>query len=192
MFFSSKQHDAGFTLIDMVVVVALIGIISAISIPTMVNSMNAMRLGQSAREVEREIQMARQRAVSKVRPIRIRFNCPAVGQYRITELIGSTSAPAAADNSTNRCDPVAYPPAGDNNMFTRPNFDGPVKYLDREVSFGATQTIEFWPDGTAHYNAGTGNPWAMIPATGIDLTVTRAGKTSRITVNGLGKITLAQ
>jgi prepilin-type N-terminal cleavage/methylation domain-containing protein len=190
MFSHSRRHDAGFSLIDMLVVVTLIGIISAIAIPTLINSINAMRLGQSAREIEREMQAAKQRAVAKSRPIRIRFNCPVVGQYRIVELIGSPSAPATADNATNRCDPVAYPFPPDNNPLTRPNHDGPVKRLDNEVTFTAQQTIEFWSDGTAHYNNGTGDPWALIPTTGIAVTVSRAGKTSRITVNGLGKIQL--
>lgn len=190
--FSSKTCDRGFSLIDTLVVVSLIGILSAIAVPTMISSVGRMKLGQSAREVEREMQKAKQRAVSSVRPIRIRFNCPAAGRYRTVELIGSPSAPAAADTATNRCDPAAYPYPGDNNPVTRPNHDGPVRFLDREVSFGAIQTIEFWPDGTAHYNNGTGNPWALIPPDGIPITVTRSGKTSTITVNGLGKIQLQQ
>jgi Tfp pilus assembly protein FimT len=190
MFSLLKRNELGFSLVDMIVVVALIGIVSAIAVPTMVGSLNAMRLGQSARELEREMQIAKQRAVSHGRPIRIRFNCPAAGQYRLVELIGSTSAPAAADAATNRCNPTTYPFPADNNPFTRPNHDGPVRYLDREVSFGAVQTIEFWPDGTAHFDNGTGNPWGMIPAAGIAVTVTRGTKTSTITVNGLGKILL--
>jgi prepilin-type N-terminal cleavage/methylation domain-containing protein len=190
MFSSRKVHDAGFTLVDMMVVVALIGIISAIAIPSMVSSVNRMKLGQSAREVERELQTAKQRAVSSVRPIRIRFNCPAARQSRIVELIGTPSAPAAADSASNRCNTTAYPQMPDNNPFTRPNYDGPVRRIDSEVSFGAVQTIEFWPDGTAHYDNGTGNPWGLIPAAGITLTLTRGTQTSRITVNGLGKIQL--
>ena len=190
MFSRSQPRDAGFSLIDMLVVVTLIGIISAIAIPTLINSINAMRLGQSARDVERDMQLAKQRAVAKVRPIRIRFNCPVAGQYRIVELIGSPSAPAAADTAGNRCDPTAYPFPPDANPLTLPNYDGPVRRLDNEVTFTAVQTIEFWPDGTAHYDNGTGNPWALIPPTGIAVSVSRAGKTSRITVNGLGKILL--
>jgi prepilin-type N-terminal cleavage/methylation domain-containing protein len=190
MFPLSKRRDAGFSLIDMLVVVTLIGIISAIAIPTLINSINGMRLGQAAREVERELQLAKQRAVAKSRPIRIRFNCPAAGQYRIVEVIGSPSVPTAADGAANRCDPTAYPFPPDSNPLTRPNHDGPVKRLDEQVSFTAAQTIEFWPDGTAHYDNGTGNPWALIPTAGIAVTVSRAGKTSRMTVNGLGKILL--
>ena len=85
----STRSQWGFTFIDMVVVIAVVGIVSAIGLPTMMGAIDRMRLGQSAREVERELQMAKSRAVAKGRPIRVRFNCPTAGEYRIVELIGS-------------------------------------------------------------------------------------------------------
>jgi prepilin-type N-terminal cleavage/methylation domain-containing protein len=188
--FMQGRHDAGFSLIDMLVVVTLIGIVSGIAVPTLINSINAMRLGQSARDVERELQTAKQRAVGKGRPMRVRFNCPAPSEYRMVELIGSPSAPAAGDDAADRCNATVYPFPADNNPITRPNLDGPVKRIDQQVAFVATQTIEFWPDGTAHHNTGVGNPWPMIPTAGISITLTRLGRTSTITVNGLGKIQL--
>jgi Tfp pilus assembly protein FimT len=189
----SKGHwsaAAGFSLIDTLVVVALIGIISAMAIPTMTGTIERMRLGQYAREVERELQTAKSRAVGKGRPIRVRFNCPAAGQYRIVELIGTPASPAAADSATNRCSETLYPFPPDNNPITRPNLDGPVRRLESSLSFAAAQTIEFWPDGTAHYDAGGVNPWPMIPVAGINISLTRQGSTSTISVNGLGKVQL--
>lgn len=186
------SSQRGFTLIDMVVVIAVVGILSAIGIPTMMGGIDRMRLGQSARDVERELQMAKSRAVAKGRPIRVRFNCPVAGQYRIVELIGSPTTPAAADTAANRCSDTTYPyPAGDANPTTRPNLDGPIRRLDSAVSFSAVQTVEFWPDGTAHHNpAGSTNPWPLIPVAGITISLARQGTTSAITINGLGKIQL--
>lgn len=191
MKFSSGFREGGFSLVDMMVVVALIGVISAVSIPTMLNSIEAIRLGQSAREVERELQTAKQRAVGRGRPMRVRFNCPAAGEYRAVELLGVPSAPLAADTATTRCSATTYPyPAPDNNPMTRPNFDGPLRRLDTSVSFTNVQTLEFWPDGTVHYNPAGANPWPMLPAAGVTLTMTRNSKTSTITVNGFGRIRL--
>lgn len=187
-----RQSQRGFSLIDMVVVVSLIGIISAMTVPSMMASLDAMRLGQAARGVERELQVAKARAVGKGRAVRVRFNCPASGQYRITELLGTVSVPTAADAAANRCDPVVYPfPASDNNPLTLPNHDGPVQRLDTSVAFDLPQTIEFWPDGTAHYPAGgAASPWPMIPVAGVQVRLVRKGVTAAITVNGLGKIQL--
>jgi prepilin-type N-terminal cleavage/methylation domain-containing protein len=188
---SSWQAQRGFTLIDMLVVVALVGIILAMAVPGITGSLDRMRLGQTAREVERELQGAKSRAVSKGRTIRVRFNCPGPGEYRAVEILGSPKAPVAADNAGNRCDPVAYPfPAADNDPITRPNLDGPVRRLDSAVQFGLMPRVEFRPDGTARYDTGTGGEWPMIPTSGISIRLDRGPKSSTILVNGLGKITL--
>lgn len=185
--------EAGFSIVDLVVVVAIIAVVSGISIPLMLGTIDRMRLGQSAREVERELQQAKQRAVGKGSVLRVHFNCPTAGEFRSVELLGTTSAPLAADAaSATRCRTNgAYPfPAPDKNPLTRPNLDGPPRFLDRTVTFGAVQTIEFWPDGTAHYYDAGANPWSMIPTAGISLTMVKSGKTAGITVNGLGKVQL--
>ena len=189
------RHERGFSLIDILVVVVVLGIMMAVTVPTMLASLDRLRLGQAAREVERELHMAKSRAVSKGRPMRIRFNCPAARTYRITEIIGTVSVPVAADNAANRCDPAQYPfPPADNEPLTLPNLDGPVRYLPEDVSFDTVQTVEFWPDGTAHIASGAAVPWPLISTAGIDLTLGRDDNndTATITVNGLGKIRLTQ
>jgi prepilin-type N-terminal cleavage/methylation domain-containing protein len=190
-----RQHrfreNSGFTLIDVLAVVALIGIIAAIGVPTMVASMGSLRLGQAARDVEREIQTAKSRAVSKGQPMRVHFDCPAAGQYRITELIGTAAAPVAADAAADRCSLADYPyPAGDADPLTRPNLDGPLRELDPQVAFTVSQTIEFRPDGTAYLDPGGGAPFTLIPVNGINIRVARNGVTRTVTVNGLGKVQL--
>jgi type II secretory pathway pseudopilin PulG len=189
---AARISEAGFSIVDLVVVVAIIAVISGITIPLMLGAIDRMRLGQSVREVERELQQAKQRAVGKGSVLRVHFNCPTAGEFRSVELIGTTSAPLGADTaSATRCGITGYPfPAPDNNPLTRPNLDGPPRFLDRSVTFGAVQSIEFWSDGTAHYNNAGANPWPMIPTAGIALTMVRSGKTASITVNGLGKVQL--
>jgi Tfp pilus assembly protein FimT len=171
---------------------ALIVIVAAIAIPLMTNAADSVKLGEASREVERELQTARLTAVSANQPMRLRFDCPSTGQYRIVELVGTPSIPAAVDNAAGRCDPNTYPYPSDTdkNPLTRPNNDGMVRTLDSTVSFSNVTTIEFWPDGTAHTNTGGTNPWPAISSAGTTLTMVKGSKTKTILVNGVGKIQL--
>ena len=60
-------------------------------------------------EVERELQQARMLAVQTNQPMRMQFNCPSPGQYRVVELIGTSSVPAAGDGAADRCALTSYP-----------------------------------------------------------------------------------
>src|SRR4029450_6210922 len=155
----------GFSLIEMVLVVAIIAVVSAIAVPQILTSSRQMRLSGAARLVERELQTARMKAVKSNRPIRVRFNCPSARQYRSVELLGSPQSPAAnhADSSpATPCTPPTYPyPDNAPDFFAIPNNDGPLQRLPLEVSFGTVQTIEFWPNGSAHVQGGT-NPLTAI------------------------------
>lgn len=188
-----RADSRGFTVIDMIATMALIATLAAIATPQMVDGVDNMRLGMTVRDVERELQFARLKSVSVNRPMRVRFNCPVAGQFRVVELIGTPRLPTAADGAANRCDETIYPyrpTGGDASRLTRPNNDGVLRRLQQQATFTAAPTLEFWPDGTVHADAGTGNPWPVLTAAGATVTVTRKGKSRSITVNALGKVKL--
>ena len=187
------QPRAGFSLIDMMVAISVMSILVAAAVPQLVNVAESVKLGQAQRDINQELNQARLRAVSANRPIRIRFNCPAVGQYRITELIGSPSVPTADDTANDRCSQTKWSyPANDNDPATRPNHDGPIRYLPKGVTFGTAPTLEFWPNGTVHKQAAGENPWSGVGVTGTAVTVVKGTTVKTVTVNGLGKIQLVQ
>lgn len=190
---SRTQSGAGFTLIDILVAISVMAIVMAGAVPTLMNIADSMKHGQGQRDVYQEMQSARLIAVSANRPIRIRFNCPAAGQYRVVELIGSPTVPDANDSAPDRCSETKWRyPANDNNPVSRPNHDGPLKTLPNKVTFGAASTLEFWPDGTVHKQAVAENPWAQVPVAGTAITVVKGTDVKTIKVNGLGKIEFVQ
>ena len=72
---------------------------------------------------------------------------------------------------------------------TRPNNDGPVRRTQSGTTFTASQTLEFWPDGTVHTPCqALCTPGAATQIGIATITLSRKGKTKNITVNGLGKI----
>ncbi|MBI1872554.1 MAG: prepilin-type N-terminal cleavage/methylation domain-containing protein [Acidobacteria bacterium] len=185
------HHQAGFSLIEMLAVSTLSVIVVGMSFPMLQNTSGILHVRGAARIVQSELQAARHKAVATQRPIRVRFECPAPGQFRAVELIGSVGVPDSADSATNRCSEASYPyPPADQNSLTRPNHDAPLRRLPADVQFLASRTIEFWPDGTAHLDGGAGNPWPMIGATEIAITVGNSLSTNTISINGLGRIRL--
>lgn len=182
------QNSCGFSLIDTIATLAVFAVVAAIAVPSISNSFENQRLGVETRSLERELQTARLTAVSTNRPIRVRFNCPAAGQYRRVELIGTVNTPDAkdAETYTARC-AMPYPADTDRKPLTRPNNDGPTMQLYQTVSFSATQTLEFWPNGSVHV-AATTNPWPLVGATGVSITLAKGSNSKTIQVNALGKI----
>lgn len=183
----------GFSIVDVLATLAIIGTVSAMAAPQISGALDSMRLGMSLRDVEREMQFARLKAVSVNRPMRLRFDCPVAGSIRVVEVIGTSAVPDVNDGDavTNRCSEAIYPysPTGaDQSRLTRPNNDGAVRTVYTGSTFTAKKTLEFWADGSVHADAGTGNPWPNIGSVGTTITLSRKSKTKNITVNGLGKI----
>jgi len=176
-FFSS----AGFSLVDLMMSVAVMSTVFAIAVPAAKDAVDGLRLGMATRDVERELQTARMRAVSGNRSMRVRLNCPAIGQYRMIEVTGV----AGTDTAANRCDETVYPYPGpkDTNQAT-PAHDGPAKLLHFTVSLSGTE-VQFNPNGTAQQVI-SGIPQAI--ASAATLTITKGADSQTVTVNGLGKI----
>ena len=187
----------GFSIVDMLATMAVIVTVAAIAAPQAVNMVDSMRLGMAERDVERELQFARLKAVTTSRPMRVRFDCPSAGKLRVVELIGTPAVPDGNDADTylNRCSETTYPysPTGaDQSRLTRPNNDGPIRLLQPQTTFSAKKTLEFWSDGSVHADTGVGNPWPSVGSAGVTISLTRKGKTKNIKVNGLGKILMAR
>jgi prepilin-type N-terminal cleavage/methylation domain-containing protein len=174
------QH--GFSVVELMLTVAIAATILTIAVPVMTDVSDGSKLNGAAREIEREFQSARLKSVTTNRLLRVRLNCPGTGMYRTVEYVASP----AVDVAGNRCSESAYPFPADNDVMTRPNFDGPV----RQLPLGATVTsniLEFHPDGTAFTIVSN----TVTPITApVTITVTRKGKSKAITVNGAGKIQL--
>jgi prepilin-type N-terminal cleavage/methylation domain-containing protein len=184
----------GFNVTELLVTCAVIGVAAAIATPGLITGLDNMRLGMSVRDVDRELQYARLKAVAAAQPMRVRFNCPAAGQVRAVEVIGTAANPDPKDldGALDRCDETKYPyrPSGnDASRLTRPNNDGPVRTTQPGTTFTASQTLEFWPDGTVHVPCqALCTPGAATQIGTVTLTLSRKGRTKNITVNGLGKI----
>jgi hypothetical protein len=193
------RHE-GFSMMDLLVVAAFIGIVGGVSVPLLGRTIERMRLGMAARDVKSELQTARLKAVSSNTYMRVRFDCPSAGQFRVIERIGNPNVADAGDDlnsaAATRCSPTAYPVeigAGGNRL-VRPNNDEPLRTLQPGVSFSTTtgltasanKVVEFWPDGSAHVPGGP--PWPRVGTAGVQLVLTRDSQTRTLTVTSLGNI----
>ncbi|MEO5897945.1 MAG: GspH/FimT family pseudopilin [Vicinamibacterales bacterium] len=175
----TRTDQRGFSLTELMLVVAAAGTIMAIALPVMTNLTASTKLNEAARLIEREYQDARLRAVASNRLLRVRTNCPAAGYVRTVEVLNT-----AVDTAADRCLHSAYPFPADADLMTRPNYDGPV----RTIPNGATATsavIEFSPDGSAQLVVGA----VATPIAGSQtITITRQGLSRTVTINAAGKV----
>lgn len=179
---SRHGSERGFSLIELLMVIAVAGTLMVVAVPVMNDLSESSKLNTAARELEREYQSARLRAVSVNRALRVRLNCPTTGYFR-TVAVG-----AGNETSPSRCVLANYPyPAVTTNPLDPTTHDGALRLLAHQATVTGG-TLEFRPDGTVFKVDGTGALQPIATATPEQITVTRNGKSRVVKINGVGRI----
>ena len=164
------SHDDGFTLVEMLVTLAVFGVLIATGIPVVGGAMQRFTLNSSARAVGADIRSTRYAAIAKNRTMAIRFNCPAAGQYRMVEITGNAAIDAAAD----RCSLATYP-YPDTTPGVAPDADGPLLQLPQALLFGIVSDVQF-------------NATGRLPGPTVRIEVTNGTLVRAITVPPNGRV----
>ena len=122
-----KIRDPGFTLIEMMIVIAIAAIMSAVAIPVFMSMLPGMRLSGAARQVMTDLMAARMDAVKQNNQFRVFFNSPGANQYQILDDNDNDGAADAGEAITTR------------NI--QDNYS--------DVTFNSTNNPIFTPKGTA-------------------------------------------
>lgn len=138
----------GFTLIEVIVVVALIAILSAIAAPQLLQVMPGMKVNSAIRQVTSEMLLLKTRAISENRKYRIIFGSPDNSHYKIQQDWNRN------DSYTDLCDTVvktAALPAGIlfGTNASKNTSGGTLTCAEDGICFGTDNGASFKPAGTA-------------------------------------------
>jgi prepilin-type N-terminal cleavage/methylation domain-containing protein len=164
-------ESRGFSLVELLITVALIGIMGAMTVPVLSGARRKAVLYSAQRDIAAQIRTARYSAVTGNKVMRVRFNCPSAGRYRVIEVTGNPTI----DNDAARCS-YPWPDFDSTNL---PNSDGPVVLLPDGISFSATQDVSISTRGTITPLSGSA------PAT---IRVTDGSTTSQVTAATSGRV----
>jgi prepilin-type N-terminal cleavage/methylation domain-containing protein len=170
----TRQSARGFTLAELLIVLAVGVVLVGAAVPAINGARQRLDLDSAAHDVAGAVQSARLQALSTGRTMRVRFNCPATGQFRVVEVVGD----AAIDNAANRCAPATYP-YPDQNAGARPDLDGPLRGLRSGVSFSQATNVDIAPSGR------------ITPATGaapVSIVVMKGNATYTLTLSAGGRV----
>jgi type II secretion system protein H len=94
---TNRKHPAGFTLVETLVVVVVIGLVLAVAVPNLAQTNRGRRVEAAANDIAARINLERQRTIATRIPHRIVLD-PGSHQYR-TERLASDSTWAADGDS---------------------------------------------------------------------------------------------
>jgi len=159
------RSERGYTLIEVLITLGLIGIVTAISVPVFMESNERSNLWSGSEQIGAAIRQTRLKAISTNNTFRVAFACPAANELRSLILTGDP----AVDDDPGRCSDTLD---GDSGVIELPTG---VAY-----SVGATTSLQVTGRGVFSANGGA------IPSV---ITVTHGGSTRTLTVSGTGQIT---
>lgn len=146
---------------ELLVTVALVCVVSAIAIPSLSGSTARNSVWTASEQIGSQIRQARLKAISRNMSFRVKFDCPAVGQYRLLEVTGVP----ATDNAANRCNTyLQY----DSGIFTLPQRTSygnpPTLTVNSRGVYSSTSAIP--STITVSYNGGEASRSLTMSATG--------------------------
>lgn len=116
------QSSRGFSLIEVLVVLSMIGILAAMGLPVLMESSNRNAVWTASEAIASQVRQARLKAITRNTPFRVVFNCPENRQYRVLIVDGTINDP-------DRCVQTLQ---HDSGVLTMPN----------NIDFGAVPTLE--------------------------------------------------
>ena len=153
------RFQRGYSLAELLTVMAIVGVLSLVTVPAFMNYSKTARLKNSLRQVSSDVRAARQRAVTSTRFVRLTVTnvSPAPGKYELEESIDRGAT-----------------------YYTIP---GTEKQLQQYNYFGAAGSVTFRPNGTLVLPPGDTETSLVVKSD--DTTVKN---TYTITVNLSGKV----
>lgn len=207
------ERSKGFSLIELMVVVSIIVIVSAASIPMGLNFVRHYQVTGAAQNVASMVQMSRGQAVKRntQRGILLNFNYPQPGQYQFTSLDPSPMtgtwdgvfypnfAPRTYQEGMAAFGAVPVPP---NNILDPDAANGvfspngiPVD-MPQEIAFdpGVFNALLFRADGSVRAVTAAGGGAGAVTLNGVDFQLTvrdpRTNLTKTLTISQNGRVTL--
>jgi len=197
----SLERSKGFTLIEILVVITIIVIVSAASIPMGLNFVRHYKVTGALQNVAAQMQMSRGQAVKRNtnRGVLLNFNYPQPGMYQFTSLDPSpvsgtwdggvypTYAPLGYIENTPNYGAVPVPPNNTNDPDPANGVMSPHGFpntLPNDVQFepGAFNALLFRADGSVRaVNAANSTGAAAVNIVGVDFQVVLRDTTTQIT-----------
>ena len=84
--------EKGFSLVELLIVIALMAVMLAVSVPTLVQQMPKWHMNGTARDVKAKLMMARLRAIQENKPYGLSFTLGAIDSYRVVAWNGASWA----------------------------------------------------------------------------------------------------
>ena len=130
-FSTSYQGDRGFTLIELIIVIAVVGVTSALAAPGIADWMDTYRLKKASRQLATDLQFSRMRAISEKREYSVSFDAD---NKRYTLFKGNNAAGSTAWTQVSVVRQLA---------------DTTNPYYAKDIGLTAANNITFSTTGTA-------------------------------------------